>query len=79
MSPAIKLAEQGYVLQQGDVDILGFGTESFATQPNVAAIFLKNSKTPYQVGERLVQKNLAHTLKLIANQGPQAFYKRPYC
>lgn len=75
MLPAIKLAEQGYVLQQGDVDILGFGTDSFTTQPNVAAIFLKNSKTPYKVGERLVQKNLAHTLKLIANQGPQAFYK----
>lgn len=75
MSPAINLAERGYVLQQGDVDTLSFGTKSFATQPNVAAIFLKNSKTPYQVGERLVQKNLAHTLKLIANQGPSAFYK----
>ena len=75
ISPAIKLAEKGYILQQGDVNLLSTSTASFATQPNVAAIFLKNSKTPYQTGDRLVQKNLAHTLKLIANQGPQAFYK----
>ena len=74
IAPAIRLAEQGFVLQQGDVNILHSNTTLFATQPNVAAIFLKNGKTPYQVGDRLVQKNLANTLKLIA-QGPQAFYK----
>ena len=73
--PAIRLAEQGYILQQGDIDRLSGYTTIFAAQPNVAAIFLKNGKTPYQVGDRLVQKNLANTLKLIANQGPQAFYK----
>jgi gamma-glutamyltranspeptidase/glutathione hydrolase len=75
IAPAIRLAEQGFVLQQGDVNILRFNTTLFATQPNVAAIFLKNGNTPYQVGDRLVQKNLTNTLKLIAQGGPQAFYK----
>lgn len=75
MAPAIELAENGFVLQQGDVNILNSSTKKFTQQPNVAAIFLKNGKTPYQVGERLVQKYLAQTLKLIAQHGPDAFYK----
>ncbi len=65
MNPAIKLASAGFELQQGDVDILNFGTKKFKTQPNVGNIFLKNGKS-YQVGARLIQKNLAHTLELIA-------------
>lgn len=75
MAPAIALAEKGFVLQQGDVNILGSSTKKFAQQPNVATIFLKNGTDPYQVGDRLVQKDLAQTLKLIAQQGSDAFYK----
>lgn len=75
MAPAIELAEKGFVLQSGDVNILNLGTKTFKQQPNVAAIFLKNGKTPYRISDRLIQKNLAQTLKLIAQQGPEAFYK----
>jgi gamma-glutamyltranspeptidase/glutathione hydrolase len=75
MAPAIELAEKGFVLQAGDVKILNFRTEEFKKQRNVAAIFLKNGKTPYQVGDRLVQKDLAKTLKLIAKLGSDGFYK----
>jgi gamma-glutamyltranspeptidase/glutathione hydrolase len=75
MLPAIRLAQKGYVLQEGDIKNLSPKTANFASEPNVAAIFLKNGKTPYQVGDRLVQKNLAETLKLIATKGSQAFYK----
>lgn len=75
IAPSIQLAEQGFVLQQGDVDILKFATPVFAEQPNVAAIFLKDGKTPYQVGDRLVQKNLAQTLRKIATEGSNAFYQ----
>lgn len=75
MAPAIQLAEQGFVLQQGDVKILSAGTKKFSQSPNVSAIFLKNGKTSYQVGERLIQKDLARTLKLIAKKGASAFYK----
>jgi gamma-glutamyltranspeptidase/glutathione hydrolase len=74
MAPAIKLADQGYVLQEGDVRIYAFATERFAKQPNVAAIFLNNGQ-PWKAGDTLVQKDLAATLKEVAAQGPEVFYK----
>jgi gamma-glutamyltranspeptidase / glutathione hydrolase len=76
MAPAIRLAEQGFVLTQGDADILVGTTETFAAEPNVAAIFLNDGK-PWQAGERLIQKDLAATLRAIAKDGPEAFYKGP--
>ena len=74
MAPAIRLAEEGFVLTQGDADILSGSAENFAEQPNAANVFLNNGK-PWVAGERLVQKNLAATLKAIAAEGPDAFYK----
>ena len=76
MAPAIKLADEGFILNQGDADILAASTKQFVDQPNVAAIFL-NAGQPWKAGEVFVQKNLAATLKLIAGQGPDAFYKGP--
>ncbi|HET6725776.1 MAG TPA: gamma-glutamyltransferase [Gammaproteobacteria bacterium] len=76
MAPAIKLAAEGFVLVPGDVAILHTRTDTFAAQPNVANIFLNHGK-PYQVGDRLVQKRLAHTLRLIAQHGTKAFYDGP--
>ncbi len=74
MAPAIKLAEQGYVLTAEDAKVLNTATDSFKKQLNVAAIFLKNGQ-PYQAGERLIQGKLAQTLKLIAANGSDVFYK----
>ena len=76
LAPAIALARDGYVLEQGDVNILNGSIDDFAKYPNVAAIFLNKGK-PYVAGERLVQKDLAHTLQLIADGGTDAFYKGP--
>ncbi|MGN6313167.1 MAG: gamma-glutamyltransferase [Rhodanobacteraceae bacterium] len=76
MAPAIKLARDGYVLQRGDVNILNDSTDDFAKHPNVAAIFLNHGK-PFVAGQRLVQKDLAHTLEEIAEHGTDAFYKGP--
>jgi gamma-glutamyltranspeptidase / glutathione hydrolase len=76
IAPAIKLARDGYVLQQGDVDILDDSAADFAKYPNVAAIFLNRGK-PYVAGERLVQKQLARTLEQIADGGTDAFYRGP--
>ncbi|OWY63768.1 gamma-glutamyltransferase [cyanobacterium TDX16] len=75
MAGAIALAEKGFVLQSGDVEILNSHLGQFQAQPNVAAIFLKHGKTPYQVGDRLVQKDLAQTLKLLAKGGADGFYR----
>ena len=75
IAPAIELAQKGFVLHPGDVQILNASTQTFQKQPNVAGIFLKNGTTPYEAGDRLVQQDLANTLQLIADQGSDAFYK----
>ncbi len=74
IEPAIKLARDGYVLEQGDVNVLNQRADDFRKYPNVAAIFLKNGE-PYGVGDRLVQPQLAHTLELIEKGGTDAFYR----
>lgn len=74
IAPAIKLARDGYLLQQGDVNILNDSVGDFARHPNVAAIFLNHGK-PFVAGERVVQKNLSHSLEQIAVGGSDAFYK----
>ncbi len=76
MAPAIALARDGFVLGQGDIDILDTTVTSFAEEPNAAAIFLKGGK-PYRAGDRLVQQKLAATLELLAKDGPDAFYRGP--
>ncbi len=74
MAPAIRLAQDGFVLDQGDADILARATADIAEQPNAAAIFLKQGK-PLAAGDRLIQTELAASLAAIAQEGPDAFYK----
>lgn len=76
MAPAIRLAENGFVLTEDDIKKLYTNIDEFKQQPNVVAIFLKNNQ-PYVAGDRLVQKNLANTLKQIAKGGSDVFYKGP--
>ncbi len=76
MAPAIALAEQGFVLTDADAQILAGASKAFAGQPNVAKIFLKNGR-PNAAGDRLTQPALAASLRLIAANGPDAFYKGP--
>ena len=76
IAPAIALAAKGYVLSPGDVKIMDERTKDFATQPNVAAIFLNHGQ-PWRAGDRLVQTDLARTLKAIAAKGDKAFYAGP--
>ncbi len=76
MAPAIRYARQGYVLEQGDVDLLLTSTDDFKRDPATAAIFL-NRGVPYAAGQKLVQKNLAATLEAISRQGQRGFYQGP--
>jgi len=74
MAGAIRLAQEGFRVSPGDIELLRSSTKPFASQPNVAAIFLKNGK-PYQTGDRLVQQDLAGTLKVLADSGASSFYQ----
>ena len=76
IAPAIAYARDGYVLDQGDIDMYWTATEDFRKDPASAAIFL-NRGEPFQVGQKVVQKDLAQTLQRISDQGEAGFYKGP--
>jgi gamma-glutamyltranspeptidase / glutathione hydrolase len=52
---------------------LAEGTKEFRDQANVAAVFLKNGEA-FVPGDRLIQKDLAATLRAISDGGTDAFY-----
>jgi gamma-glutamyltranspeptidase/glutathione hydrolase len=74
IAPAIQYAQDGFTLDQGDVDLLATATEDFRKDPATAAIFL-NKGEPFAPGQKLVQKDLAQTLRQIAQKGADGFYK----
>ena len=74
IAPAIKLAEHGFTLEQGDIDLLHTATGEFEKDKDLRGIFLHNGQ-PLQVGQKLVQKDLARTLKEISAKGADGFYK----
>ncbi|MCA1493487.1 gamma-glutamyltransferase [Ensifer sp. NBAIM29] len=75
IAPAIRLAREGFVLEQGDIGAFERAANRLAKDPAAAAIFLKADGKPFAVGERLVQVDLAASLASIAEDGPDAFYK----
>jgi gamma-glutamyltranspeptidase/glutathione hydrolase len=76
MASAIALARDGFVLDQGDADMLADAADEFRKDPASAAIFLNHGKT-WKPGQRLVQTDLARSLSQIARGGADAFYKGP--
>ena len=76
IAPALRLAEQGFVLQQGDVDILSTAVDGLRRDAPSAAIFLRDGALP-AAGDLLVQKDLARTLRHISEQGAAGFYQGP--
>ena len=76
IAPAIKYAQDGFVLEQGDVDMFVSASADLRKDPASAAIFLIHGE-PFAAGQRLVQSDLAATLKLISQKGEEGFYKGP--
>ena len=74
IAPAVALARDGFTLAPADTTLLDLGAETFAGDPETAAIFTHDGK-PYAVGDRLVQRQLAATLEAISAEGADAFYK----
>jgi gamma-glutamyltranspeptidase/glutathione hydrolase len=74
IAPSIKLAREGFVLEQGDIDLLATATADFRRDAPTAEIFL-NRGEPFQSGQKLVQRDLAGTLQAISERGVDGFYK----
>ncbi|MPZ18673.1 MAG: gamma-glutamyltransferase [Luteitalea sp.] len=76
IQPAIDLAEQGFVVSEALADSLSNAKPRLVTFPASARVFLENGE-PYGAGDRLVQRDLARTLRLIAKHGAEGFYRGP--
>jgi len=74
LAPAVRYAKDGFVLDQGDIDMLATATEDFKRDPAIAATFL-NRGEPFQIGQKIVQADLAKTLQAVADKGADGFYK----
>ncbi|MBL6900443.1 MAG: gamma-glutamyltransferase [SAR86 cluster bacterium] len=77
LKPAIKLAEEGFEIPHDLANTLASKRYRARLSSNEAAakVFYKADKSLYVAGEILIQKDLARTLKLLSELGPDAFYK----
>lgn len=73
--PAIELAESGITVTADLADSLKALEKRLKAWPSSAAIFYKPDGGFYEPGDTLKQPDLAATLKKIADQGADGFYK----
>jgi gamma-glutamyltranspeptidase/glutathione hydrolase len=74
MAPAIRLAQEGFVVDAYFADLLLGDSEDIRRFPGAAAILYPGGEPP-AVGDTLRQPALGRTLRLIADQGSAAFYE----
>lgn len=74
MAPAIQLAENGFPVSHTLARMLDIQQQQLGRWAATKAIFFRDNR-PLQTGELLVQKDLARSLRLIAQQGSVAFYQ----
>ena len=68
---AIKVADEGFVISKATAAMIAVAFPSF---PEHARSFYGRNDESLRVGERLIQKNLARSLRLIAEHGAKAVY-----
>nr|WP_329605329.1 gamma-glutamyltransferase [Undibacterium fentianense] len=74
LEPSIALAEAGFEVTPYLAQLLEASRKQLGKWPSSRAIFFKGDR-PLKAGERLVQKDLAQSLRLIAAHGPKVFYE----
>jgi gamma-glutamyltranspeptidase/glutathione hydrolase len=74
IAPAIDLAEKGVLVEDDLADTLAPASDRLKRWPATASIFF-NGDQPMHEGDRLIQLDLADTLRAIAKDGPGAFYQ----
>ncbi len=75
LAPAIRLAQQGFAVEDDLADSLPVSASRLARFPSTASVLLKDGGKPLEAGDRLIQADLADTLQSIAARGPRAFYE----
>jgi gamma-glutamyltranspeptidase / glutathione hydrolase len=77
LAPAIRLAGQGLTVTPDLANSLKAAQDRLQKWPSSSAVFFKDGGEPYEAGDTLVQRDLAASLRLLAEQGPDAFYDGP--
>jgi len=75
LAPAIKLAEEGVTLTHDEAFAVEWSKRSIKKNAEATRIFYKADGVAYRPGELFRQPELAASLKLIAKEGADAFYK----
>lgn len=75
VAPAIRLAQNGFVVTPYLSDCIKDCAADIATDPALSALFLPGGE-PLQAGDRLIQKNYAGVLTAIAHEGSDFLYFR---
>lgn len=76
LAPAIQLAERGFVVTPYLCDCIADTAADLLRDPSLAAMFLPDGK-PLAAGTRLIQRDYAASLRLIAEAGAAALYDGP--
>ena len=74
LAPAIELAENGYILDEALPTTIATGRARLEKYPAAARIFLPGGKVP-QPGDRFINTDYAETLKVLAKEGGDSFYR----
>ncbi|WP_042168926.1 gamma-glutamyltransferase [Paenibacillus gorillae] len=74
LEPAITYATEGFPMSPDQYENTVHQEQMLRSQPGTAAVYLPNGQI-VKPGELFVQKELAASLKLIAEQGRDSFYK----
>ena len=75
IAPAIRLAQEGIEVSSDLAQSLEASKERLTGNKAAARIFFRPDGTPYRAGDRLVQSDLAWSLKQLAAEGASAFYQ----
>ena len=74
LQPAIRLAEDGAVISPAQAHIIALLADLYRQDPALRDLFLPNDR-PIPAGARLRRPALARTLRVLAQEGPDAFYR----
>ncbi len=74
LAPAIDLAENGFQVSHYVASKLNIKREYLSRDPGTKEVFFPLDTTEWSAGDILIQKDLAGTLRLIADKGRDGFY-----
>lgn len=74
LEPAIRHAGEGFPIGPHLAGMIARNREAIAASPELAKIYLRPDGSAPAAGERLVQRDLAETLRRVAEDGPEVFY-----